>query len=91
MKFLLLIVISVTSILTLSIPVRRNTKFPLCIPDTCIQESALCFCDLEDTPNDPCRNCPADFIGPGISFEIGPMNFFPLGLSTLNFTSIGRR
>ncbi|CAF1127748.1 unnamed protein product [Adineta steineri] len=73
MKFLLLIVISITSILTLSTPIRRNTKSELY------------------TPNDPCRNCPADFIVPRISFEIRPMNFFLLGLSTLNFTSIGRR
>ncbi|CAF1237727.1 unnamed protein product [Adineta steineri] len=73
MKFLLLIVISITSILTLSTPIRRNTKSPLY------------------TPNDPCCNCLADFIVPGISFETGPMNVFPLGLSTLSFTSIGRR
>ncbi|CAF4067118.1 unnamed protein product, partial [Adineta steineri] len=60
-------------ILTLSTPIRRNTKSELY------------------TPNDPYRNCPADFIIPEISFEISPMNVFPLGLSTLNFTSIGRR
>ncbi|CAF1247869.1 unnamed protein product [Adineta steineri] len=96
MKSLLLILISITSILTLPTPIRRNTNSPLCVPNTCILESGFCFCGREDTPNDPCcnfrcRTCPTDFILPGISFEIGPMSFFPLGLGTLNFTSIGRR
>jgi hypothetical protein len=97
MKCLLLILVTITSILSYPTPIRRNGKSPSCVPNACIDEPTFCFCGFEKSPNDPCCEhtcsvCPANFTLPGINFQIGPLNFFPLGafnLSGLNLSFLG--
>ncbi|UJR36683.1 hypothetical protein I4U23_029400 [Adineta vaga] len=100
MKYLLLIFLSIATISSLpTTPIRRNIKSPSCIPNACIIEPAFCICGFEESPNDPCceykcSSCPADFTFPWMTFEIGSLNFFPLGtmnFSEVNWNLLGRR
>ena len=88
MKYLFLLIISllltIASILSLPTSIHRTTKSSSCLPNVCIIESAFCFCGFEKSPNDPCCDykcsvCPANLTFPWMTFEIGPLNFFPLG------------
>ncbi|CAF0958293.1 unnamed protein product [Rotaria sordida] len=95
--FIVFIFVPIENILSFPTPIHRSTKSTLCSPNACITEPAFCLCGFEESSNDSCckfecKLCPINFTIPSITFEIGPLNFFPLNsfnFSGLNFSFLG--